>query len=106
MRELPDRMEKTKPEIFHRHVSQQSDDGRLVLGTHWTRGDEKAVPEHELTFPLAGIWPDREPRLSRKQFCWRAEGDARVQRQDAVLVRKQRVDVEPMDLRTIGCHLG
>src|SRR5690348_8031760 len=106
MRELLDRMEETKAAIFRRHPLKHSDDGGLVLGAHWTHGDWPAVLEDELTFPLAGIWPNRESRLACKEPFRLANRNARIERQQTFIIGQQRIDIQFMDFGAVRGHLG
>ncbi len=77
---------------------------RLVLGSDRPKRQRPAVARVHRFLELAGIGADGEPRFGRLRRSG-SEPDVGRQRNDAVDVGEQRVDLEGNDLGDVGGHL-
>src|ERR1700756_2292293 len=105
MRKFLHGVEETKPEIFAADTTEEGRDRWLVLGAHRTHADRPAVRELKLPLPFRGVGPNRQARASWEKFLGRRDRDARIERQHAVAIRHQGVDIKPGYFGEIGRHL-
>ncbi len=105
--EIAHRREEAQAQVLGRNPLEEVQEQLLVLRPDRTDENLAAVAERERALPFLGIGPDREARMAGPfaLFADRRDGDARIDRDDAVLVGEERIDVELAHLRQIGGEL-